>query len=297
MMNLSNYFRGLDSMRTNSTVQANAYIELSYKWLPVFTLTYPFDFLFLCSAKLLVLDRMSEFLSRGADFRKQFSMRARIVMSVVILVNLIGLAANIAATVHYQKSFEYFSAANVYFSNNQAMYRENVRLNNQELTLATSLRSVQAFCEVVVLVFIILAFVVVGLLCARRVSSLLTSIDTASTAAVVGRTVKFRVLVTTAFVFVAFLLRAVFSIMYAVAQSLQDISSSSCAIWNDYCHTCHNVYTHIWHFILSTPEFPLLIVLVSSPLTLLVALWGMTPRALLAQHAPENLSGITMSDA
>jgi hypothetical protein len=280
-------------MRTNSTVQANAYIELSYKWLPVFTLTYPFDFLFLCSAKLLVLDRMSEFLSRGADFRKQFSMRARIVMSVVILVNLIGLAANIAATVHYQKSFEYFSAANVHFSNNQAMYRENRRLSRKEVASGASIQSVQAFCEVVVLVFIILAFVVVGLLCARRVSSLLTSIDTASTAAVVGRTVKFRVLVTTAFVFVAFLLRAVFSIMYAVAQSLQDISSSSCS--GPLCDTCHNVYTHIWHFILSTPEFPLLIVLVSSPLTLLVALWGMTPRALLAQHAPENT--LVMSDA
>ena len=40
--------------------------------------------------------------------------------------------------------------------------------------------------------------------------------------------------------------------------------------------SCHNVFTHFNQWALNTPEFQVTIVLVSSPLTLLVALWGMT---------------------
>ena len=42
--------------------------------------------------------------------------------------------------------------------------------------------------------------------------------------------------------------------------------------------SCNNVFTHITLWITRTPEFQVTIVLVSSPLTLLVALWGMTSK-------------------
>ncbi len=49
-----------------------------------------------------------------------------------------------------------------------------------------------------------------------------------------------------------------------------------------YCDaSCYNVYTHIVGWMFYTPEFESIIVLISSPLTLLVALWGMTSNALL----------------
>ena len=42
--------------------------------------------------------------------------------------------------------------------------------------------------------------------------------------------------------------------------------------------TCHNEFTHINQWASRTPEFQVTVVLVSSPLTLLVALWGMTSK-------------------
>ncbi len=49
----------------------------------------------------------------------------------------------------------------------------------------------------------------------------------------------------------------------------------------DACDECANVYVHIVQWMAYTPEFQVLIVLVSSPVALLVALWDMTFNATL----------------
>ena len=85
---------------------------------------------------------------------------------------------------------------------------------------------------------------------------------------------------TTAFVFLTFLLRAVFSIMNALANALQ-IQDFSCS--NRCDPACNNVWELIQSWLLFTPEFQLSVVLISSPLALLVALWGMTSKRAL-QH-------------
>ena len=82
---------------------------------------------------------------------------------------------------------------------------------------------------------------------------------------------------TAAFVFVTFLLRAVYSTMSAVGKELQDyaricLSSNSCDA------SCFNVYTLMQRWLFYTPEFQLSVEFISSPLTLLVALWGMTSK-------------------
>ena len=80
---------------------------------------------------------------------------------------------------------------------------------------------------------------------------------------------------TAAFVFVTFLLRAVFSTMNALSNALQ----IEVAICHNTCDpACNNVWW-VFHFWLEfTPEFQLIVVLISSPLALLVALWGMTDK-------------------
>ncbi len=45
--------------------------------------------------------------------------------------------------------------------------------------------------------------------------------------------------------------------------------------------SCHNVYSHISGWSIFTPEFESTIVLISSPVALLVALWGMASNATL----------------
>jgi hypothetical protein len=49
---------------------------------------------------------------------------------------------------------------------------------------------------------------------------------------------------------------------------------------------CYNDYTHMVRWMNRTPEFQLLVVVISSPLALLVALWGMTPSHTLHHMQP-----------
>jgi hypothetical protein len=139
-----------------------------------------------------------------------------------------------------------------------------------------SILSVQSFCEVAVLLLIVVAFAVVGVLSARRVSARLLGVDAASAAAATGRALRRRMLGTTAFVFVTFVLRAAFSTMFAVAYQFR-VGNKPC----DICDECRDVFTHMSVWMAYTPEFQVLIVLVSSPVALLVALWGMTSNATL----------------
>ena len=84
-----------------------------------------------------------------------------------------------------------------------------------------------------------------------------------------------RIVGTAAFVFVAFLLRAVFSTMSALANALQNNDAdclTNCGI------PCNNVWALIQAWLQLTPEFQLTVVLISSPLALIVALWGMTDK-------------------
>ncbi len=82
--------------------------------------------------------------------------------------------------------------------------------------------------------------------------------------------------VTTAVVFVAFVVRSVQSTMFALARQLQDTARRCPGVTSPCDPSCNNVFTHIQRWAGNTPEFQVTVVLVSSPLTLLVALWGMT---------------------
>ena len=88
-----------------------------------------------------------------------------------------------------------------------------------------------------------------------------------------GTKLRLQIIFSVSVVFVSFLLRAVFSTMNAVANALQNDSS----VCGDICASpCSNVFTQMQNWITLTPEFQLLVVLISSPLALGVALWGMT---------------------
>ena len=91
--------------------------------------------------------------------------------------------------------------------------------------------------------------------------------------------------VTTAVVFVAFVVRSVQSTMFAVARQLQD-GARRCPTTSQCDASCSNVFTHMLMWMFFTPEFQVTVVLVSSPLTLLVALWGMTSKQTL--HAMKS---------
>jgi hypothetical protein len=281
IMHFMNGFRANDALQNRRNAEGFSFFALALSWRAAFVVSYAIEFLLLSAARLMVLDRMSDFAApQGDGMRKWWDVGVRIVMVVVVLGNAVGLAANVAAAVHFQSASEDATAASNFaaarnindFRTNQASVREQNRL-------ALSIAAVQMFCEVAVLLLIVAAFVVVGVLCARRVSFNLFRVDAASAAAGVGRALRRQIVGTTYFIFFVFVLRAVVSILLALAFQFSDSDNSRCPIgtFASFCDaSCFNVFTHIGFWSELTPEFQTIVVLISSPLALLVALWGMT---------------------
>ena len=287
MMQLENGFNAQDAFSRRDFVQQWSLFALTHSWFAVFLVMYAIEFLCLSAARLMVLDRMSDF-AAGQDevTRKRWAAGGRMVMAVVVLGNAVGLAANVAAAVHIQRAAEASSTASALLAaNSTQLARQSVLLSQTEAQLSTSIAAVQSFCEVAVLLLIVAAFVVAGVACARVIRSNLLAVDAASVPAAVGNYVHFvggelrrRMVVTTAVVFVTFVVRSVQSTMFAVARQLQDTARRCPGVTGLCDPSCHNVFTHINQWSANTPEFQVTVVLVSSPLTLLVALWGMTSK-------------------
>ena len=278
MIFLVNIFTANDSA---DVVQLTSQFALAYRWTSAFLVTYGLEFLCLSAAKLMVLDRMSSFAAPQGTLDRRPLWRwvaaGRAVMAVVVLGNAVGFAANVAAAVHYHQAADYMSAASALYAANKTKDGRKFRvLGLKEVQTGGDCTSVQSFCEVAVLLLIVSAFVAVGALSARRVSSRLQSVEAASSvSSATGRALRLQILGTTGFVFVSFVVRSVHSAMLAFALQFRDYGSR-CS--DDPCDPCYNEYTHISIWMTYTPEFQLTIVLISSPLTLLVALWGMTTR-------------------
>ncbi len=146
---------------------------------------------------------------------------------------------------------------------------------------------------------IIVAFSTVGFFSARVIASALRSLFTAqqklvsiagaageqsrqlvADASLQGRQLQRKIVGTFALVFVTVLVRSVFSVILAVAHALQNVGDT-CGV--GFCNPCKNVYSNILGWILYTPAFQQVAMLISSPIALLVALWGMSSVSVLEQ--------------
>jgi len=271
---VANFNTGTPGLTPAQNQSSNAQAQY---WAAAFYVTYAIEFLCLSVAKLLVLDCMADFeLAKGGGMRRLLAVGGRIVMAVVVVGNAAGLCGNVAAAVYSKEAGDLFMAASAaYAANNTGAGYKLFNLANQKSSVANEAASVQQFCEVAVLLIIILAFAVVGIACARRVSSALRNMNDARRDGAGGRQLRRHIVGTAAFVFVTFLLRAVFATMNALANALQN-DAAGCP---NNCDTpCHNVWALIQYWLLYTPEFQLSVMLISSPLSLLVALWGMTSK-------------------
>jgi hypothetical protein len=253
-------------------------------WNAAFLVVYPFEFLLLSVTKLLVLDRMIFFAAAAAAEPSPSSMErtrqeprpgrlalaGRIVMIAVVAGDCIGIFGNVASAVYWVQGADRHSEASAAFAGNlttEAAAYLSAALQKNEL--GEKFSTIQKFSEVVVLLLIVVAFAVVAAVCSRRITAAVNcSADLAA-----AQRVRLQILGTAAVVFVTFLLRSVFSIMFAVADALQNDSEADCS---GLCDGCKNVYAHIQAWVHYTPVFRLCIILISSPLALLVALWGMT---------------------
>ena len=85
MMQLVNGFKGADSTTLAETMSLFA---LSDSWYSAFLVTYAVEFLCMCAAKLMVLDRMYGFVA-AKNAQQRWAATGRAVMAVVVLGNAV----------------------------------------------------------------------------------------------------------------------------------------------------------------------------------------------------------------
>ena len=259
-------------------------------WLCLFAVMYAMEFGCLIIAKLMVLDRMTG-LTEFAVVDSGLSGRwFRAVVRAVVAANLVGLLGNVVAAVYWKQAGDSASAAAAaYLANNTAVASSFANTANQQIQSASTAQAIQVFLEVVVLFVIIAAFVVSGVACARILGKVLRNMPEASWLSVTSNRLRLQILVTIAVIFVTFLLRAVYSTMFALASAFQN-QGAACAnnTVNQCDNTCFNTFALMQTWLLLTPEFELMVVFISSPLALLVSLWGMTSDRILQLMSTSN---------
>ena len=262
------------------------------RMLSIYPVPYSLEFFCMSMAKLLVLDRMVHVALPRAFVTSQRCVAARrLVVGLVIACNAIYIAVSVVAAIYFNRSADQLVsdvAANPSLVVNSSVY-EHPSL--QSISIADVSLSVGEFCEVTIRILIIAVFVVVGTLCARRMRSALLNMpeDASEQLRVEFNSVRRKILVTVSIVFLTFLLSAICTAMIAFANALENRLSSTC--FND-SYGC-NLYYYMQAWIIYTPEFALMSDFISSPLTMLITLWGMTSDRslqLMRRRAGEGLS-------
>jgi hypothetical protein len=201
--------------------------------------TYPIEFICLSLALFTVLDRMRRFVM------PEEIMRARIAVAAAVVGNVVGLCGSVASSAdHVQTSISWRKVSSAFASNSTDF--ESFRTQARELTeRSASTASIYYFSEVVVLIIIVVCFSYVGFKSARQVATRLQQVPASSDAAAVGKELHTSITATTVFVFATFLLRLVYSVMFALAHAMQDSANlcpSSAPGVQNYCSPCFNVY-------------------------------------------------------
>jgi hypothetical protein len=263
------YFSGFATPAPSYTVQQN-------NWEAAFCIPSGIDFVCLSVAKLMVLERMADFSVAKADgMSKRVAVWRRVVMAAVLVGNAVIVCGSVSAAVLFKETAILHSDS--YAAKNPEDSVKLAKQARQQYSAGHVAISVQQFSEVVVLLIIIFAFVVVGIASARRVSSALRDMNDEHGAA--GRQLRRQIVGTIAFVFVTFLLRAAFTIMYALARALQNDTAVCAAIATSVCDsTCFNQWWLIDQWLALTHEYQAMVLLISSPIAMIVALWGMTSK-------------------
>jgi hypothetical protein len=242
MQCLVNLFSGNDP--SSGDAQRSLLNSVAYAWRAAFTVTYPVEFLCLSCSKLMVLDRMVDFvMMQSVKTLKKWNLWRWMIISVVSLGNLVGLSANAAAAVQYQEASAHFSESSSHYVANNTVEGRRLfvegRLRHQS---AAGIASIQYVSEASVLLFIVAAFPITAAACARRIRSTfafagrcrsLTAVQSA------GRKLLMQILLTAGVVFAAFLLRTIYSAMQAAAYLLQN-TGTNCNSSN-FCDACYNV--------------------------------------------------------
>jgi len=231
--------------------------------------------MFVSVAKLMVLDRMTQFAMKRAQEALVRRMGAvqRAVLCIVLVVNAVAVAASLASTSYFSLAAGADASAAAAFISNQMDAGASLLLEaRRHASVGNTCVAVAQVCSLLCLLVIMTAFVGAGLFVAVRIRHFLAGLGLGQSASA-ARSARYLLLqtcITVAVVFVTFLIRTAFETILALANFYN--LNISCGI----CDPCQSVYYLMRVWISTIPEVTAIVMALAEPLTLLVALWGMT---------------------
>jgi len=270
------------------------------RWQMIYFALYPFELAFLTLAKLLALDRMIKFakFKQNPALQRRISVASRVVVALVVCINIVSIAGGIVAAANLQSIVNLYGSVIADYSANPGFFNF-LRIIRDELPKGNSLfqefnqnSDVQLISEVALLALLIAVFVVSGIVCIRRGLSLV--IAPAEHELEENRRMMLRQIGSTVLaIFLSFLLRIVYTSLVASANSWlsRNLTPEELVVFlsvditnpTELVSTLQSVSPgsdlnclFLAEFFVMCPEFQVCVILFSSPLTLLVALWGMT---------------------
>lgn len=156
---------------------------------------------------------------------------------------------------------------------------------------ALRFQSGASVCEVFSLSTILISCSIAGVLCIRRFSK--KSIDLRSTAGRRNNDVRIRIIGTVSAVFVAFLIRSCFAVILALSRFNNEIKAppllQGSVVCDNLCQACQGLGLVVQSWLMLTPECSVTLMLLSSPLTIVISLWGMTSPVFLQKMRKDHL--------
>jgi hypothetical protein len=237
-----------------------------YRFLAAFQVLFPIELAFVTVSKLFVLHRMQQFSLSASARSRALALSGRVFLGAVVVSNMAGVLSNAAAAVTFGRAAAFAEDAAASFASNNTAAGKSLEKQSVE-TVPAGLRTaaIQGLLECLVLVMIIAAFVAVGVSSHRIIASALRTLFTAqqrlessaatvdhgrqllAQAALQGKILQRKVVVTTVFLFLTILIRSAFRVLFAFATFFQN-SSDACAASE--CDPCKNVYSHILYWLL-----------------------------------------------
>ncbi len=283
-----------------TTMQALAYLYtddlVAYtRWTAVHDVFYGVFTPFMFVAKLMVLHRMSDFsIPKSHPTSKRLFIVGRMSLAATIVASIVALCGNIAAAVFAVDVGDFLGAGGSFNSNSSSLASGLLRAETAD--------AVQYYFEVIRLLILIASFAVVGFFCFLRLRAAVQLATThpenrdATIAAAAGKKLMLQIVLTTAFVFVTSVLRACFVVWLSSAKNGSNFKECSDAgRTRFFCSSCHNDWQHQVVYELYTPEIYAVVECISYPLTMLVAIWGMTGDKILRRMRNEDQALVNTS--
>jgi hypothetical protein len=235
---------------------------------------------FLTPLSLQLLERMVDFVMLGDDRSRWLKTALNVVFGVTTLSNIVNLGAYAASAYFLQRAYTTgtlvvselrpLTQAQIvacFFKKCQTIddYDSELDFDNKGMRAD----SVASICESISLVFITVAYVVAGVHCMRR----FRAASAGGVISVGNARVQRQITVTVSTVFVTFLLRSGYAVISGAARFNTSLQSYQPNCLN-YCLPCQGLGNIVQAWDRLTPELRDVIFLLSSPLTILVALWG-----------------------